>query len=181
MCRADRRPAESQGAGETLTTHLYVCETSRHAGNPGRESVSLSAMNVADELNTLSKAVRHAGQTVLQMARDGFEVARKANEDPVTTADLEADRILKEALLADLPDAGWLSEETRDNPARLACDRVWVVDPIDGTKEFVTGIPEFAVSVALVESRRPVRAAVYNPVREEMFLAARGSGATLND
>ena len=137
-------------------------------------------MNTADPLDALRDVVHHAGQTVLAMSRDGFEVARKANQDPVTTADLEADRILKEALLTSTPDAGWLSEETRDDPARLTCDRVWVVDPIDGTKEFVTGIAEFAVSVALVEASRPVQAAVYNPATEEMFLAARGRGATLN-
>lgn len=132
------------------------------------------------ELQALQDAVRSAGRAVYRMARDGFETAHKANQDPVTTADLAADEILKGALLSEFPGTGWLSEETRDDPARLEARRVWIVDPIDGTKEFVTGIPEFSVSVALVDRGAPVLAAVFNPATDELYLAAAGRGATLN-
>jgi len=114
------------------------------------------------------------------MAAEGFETAYKANEDPVTTADLKAGSILREGLIENFPDTGWLSEETRDDYSRLDKELVWVVDPIDGTKEFVSGIPEYVVSVALVEYGLPVLAVVYNPATEELFPAANGQGAWLN-
>lgn len=136
--------------------------------------------NRIQDLEVLSNCVREAGQAVFRMAEKGFETAYKENKDPVTTADIEANRILKQALLGHFPHAGWLSEETRDDPERLNKERVWIVDPIDGTKEFVSGIPEYAVSVALTENGLPVVAAVYNPATEELFSAAKGQGAWLN-
>ena len=136
--------------------------------------------NLIEGLEVLKKYVRQAGQAIFQMAAEGFETAYKANEDPVTTADLRADSILRKGLIEDFPGTGWLSEETRDDSGRLDKRLVWVVDPIDGTKEFVGGIPEYAVSVALVEYGLPVLAVVYNPATEEMFVAAKGQGAWLN-
>jgi len=136
--------------------------------------------NLKQNLEVVKKYVHQAGQAIFQMAAEGFETAYKANEDPVTTADLKADSILREGLTEDFPGTGWLSEETRDDYSRLDKELVWVVDPIDGTKEFVSGIPEYAVSVALVEYGLPVLAAVYNPATEELFAAANGQGAWLN-
>jgi myo-inositol-1(or 4)-monophosphatase len=136
--------------------------------------------NLIEGLEVLKKYVHQAGQAIFQMAAGGFETAYKANEDPVTTADLKADSILREGLTKDFPDTGWLSEETRDDYSRLDEKMVWIVDPIDGTKEFVSGIPEYAVSVALVENGLPVLAAVYNPAADELFTAAAGKGAWLN-
>jgi myo-inositol-1(or 4)-monophosphatase len=136
--------------------------------------------NLKQNLEVVKKYVYQAGQAIFQMAAEGFETAYKANEDPVTTADLKADSILREGLIEDFPGTGWLSEETRDDYSRLDKELVWVVDPIDGTKEFVSGIPEYAVSVALVEYGLPVLAAVYNPATEELFAAAHGQGAWLN-
>ena len=136
--------------------------------------------NLIEGLEVLKKYVRQAGQAIFQMAAEGFETAYKANEDPVTTADLRADSILRKGLTEDFPGTGWLSEETRDDYSRLDKKLVWIVDPIDGTKEFVSGIPEYAVSVALVEHGQPVLAAVYNPATEELFAAASGQGAWLN-
>ncbi len=135
---------------------------------------------LARERSVLEARIREAGDVILEMQKTGFEVAHKSNADPVTTADLEADRILRESLTAAFPDTGWLSEETRDVPERLAARRVWIVDPIDGTKEFATGIPEYGVSVALVEDGKPVLGAVYNPAVGELYLAETGQGATLN-
>ena len=137
--------------------------------------------NLIESLEVLKKYVRQAGQAIFQMAAEGFETAYKANEDPVTTADLKADSILREGLTKDFPGTGWLSEETRDDYSRLDKNLVWVVDPIDGTKEFVSGIPEYAVSVALVEDGLPILATVYNPATEELFAAVSGQGAWLNE
>ena len=136
--------------------------------------------NTLRELDILKTCVRRAGQAVLQMAETGFDTAHKENKDPVTTADLEADRILKEGLLSQFPDTGWLSKETADDPVRLNKKWVWIVDPIDGTKEFVSGIPEYAVSAALAKNGLPVLGVVYNPATEELFSAAKGHGAWLN-
>jgi len=124
-------------------------------------------------------AVREAGAILLEHFGGDFEVTEKSPGDPVTTADLAADRCLKQRLLTAFPDYGWLSEETADNPARLTCDRVWIVDPLDGTREFVRGIPEFAVSVGLTEAGRPILGIVFNPVSGEFF-AGYGKIALLN-
>lgn len=132
------------------------------------------------EMGELQKAVVRAGKAVVELAKNGFGTELKNNRDPVTTADTEANRILKELLLDGFAEYGWLSEETSDDLVRLEKNRVWIVDPIDGTKEFITGIPEFAVSVALVEKGVPVLAALFNPATEEFFSAIRGQGAWLN-
>lgn len=132
------------------------------------------------ELDVLERAIRQAGQAVQTLVAEGFATAHKANQDPVTTADLEANRILHTAFEAHFPDYGWLSEETRDNPSRLQKARVWIVDPVDGTKELVTGIPEYAVSVALVEHGRPVVGAIYNPATDELVIGAQGLGTFYN-
>ena len=112
--------------------------------------------------------------------QDAFNVRDKSPDNPVTDADLAADKLLREQLLALLPEAGWLSEETADNPARLDKTLVWVVDPLDGTKEFVMGIPEFTVSVALVEYGRPILGVIYNPPTGELFAGYKGGGVTYN-
>ncbi|HEU0055500.1 MAG TPA: 3'(2'),5'-bisphosphate nucleotidase CysQ, partial [Longimicrobium sp.] len=101
-------------------------------------------------------------------------------EQPVTEADLAADRILREILLGARPEYGWLSEETKDSPDRLSRERLWVVDPIDGTNSFVEGIAEFAISVGLVEDGRAVVGVVFNPATGELYHAAEGGGAFLD-
>jgi myo-inositol-1(or 4)-monophosphatase len=133
------------------------------------------------ELRTLVDAIRNAGGEALRLGADGFDVRTKADDSPVTSADLAVNRILEARLLDAFPDDGWLSEESPDSRTRLEKRRVWIVDPIDGTKAFIRKEPEFCVSVALVEDGRPVVAAVYNPSTGEMFTATRGSGLRLND
>lgn len=120
---------------------------------------------------------RAAGAVIMKFYRDSFSVTDKSPDNPVTDADLAADNLLHEQLRALLPDAGWLSEETVDNPKRLSKELVWVVDPLDGTKEFVMGIPEFAVSVALVKNGQPKLGVIFNPASNELFYAQRGMGA----
>ncbi len=99
---------------------------------------------------------------------------------PVSEADIAVDRLIKERLAATGFDWGWLSEETEDDPARLTRDRIWVVDPIDGTRAFLAGYPDWTISAALVEHGRPTIAVLYAPVTDEMFFAVSGHGATLN-
>jgi len=132
------------------------------------------------ELEILCDAVKQAGQRVLHLAKEGFETYRKKDRSPVTSADLEANRILQEALMGHFPEDGWLSEESPDNSERLGKKRVWVVDPIDGTKHFMKGIPQYAISVALVENERLIVGVVYNPATQELFSSTRGSGLCLN-
>ena len=123
---------------------------------------------------------REAGREIMRFYRSTFAVKDKSPNNPVTDADLAADRLLKERLGALLPESGWLSEETADNLARLEKERVWVVDPLDGTREFVMGIPEFSVSVALVEKGSPLLAVIFNPAHDELYAAVRGGGVHFN-
>ncbi len=103
---------------------------------------------------------------------------RKDQGDPVTPLDLAVNGALRDTLST--RGYGWLSEETADTPGRLGDYRVWIVDPIDGTRELVEGIPEYAVSVGLVVGSQAVAGGVLNPATRELFLGARGIGVTLN-
>ncbi len=128
------------------------------------------------ELATLSDAMIRAGRETLRLAAEGFETHTKQDQSPVTSADLAVNQILRESLSAAFPDDGWLSEETPDTSDRLSKKRVWIVDPIDGTRSFVRGLPEFCLSVALVENGFPTVAAIFNPSTGEFFSAIRGHG-----
>jgi len=104
----------------------------------------------------------------------------KAGESPVSEADIAVDRLLRERLSAEGDGFGWLSEESVDDPARLAARHVWIVDPIDGTRAYLAGLPDWSISAALVEGARPIVACLYAPVTDEFFTAVAGSGATCN-
>ena len=132
------------------------------------------------EMQKLLWAMRRAGRAVRRCLGGDLGAQRKANGDLITKVDIEVNQILQESLLNTFTEDGWLSEETNSCSERLTKRRVWVVDPIDGTKELAYGIPEFAISVALVEDGSPALAAVYNPVPGEMFTASRGGGAYFN-
>jgi myo-inositol-1(or 4)-monophosphatase len=105
----------------------------------------------------------------------------KTPNNPVSEADLAVDRFLKRELLRLLPSAAWLSEETADDKLRTASDLIWLVDPIDGTRDFVAGRSGWAVSVALVSGGRPLIGMLSAPARGEEWIAMAGQGATLND
>jgi myo-inositol-1(or 4)-monophosphatase len=133
------------------------------------------------ELTLAKKAARAAGEILRSYyKREGLKVGSKGHDNPVTQADLEADGAIKKLLRDPFPSYGWLSEETVDNDDRLKCRRVWIVDPLDGTKEFINGIPEFAVAIALIEDESPVLGVTYNPIKREMYWSARGAGCHLN-
>jgi myo-inositol-1(or 4)-monophosphatase len=136
---------------------------------------------------------KDSGQEILKRIKDALEAAVesissfipgtvatefKIGDDPVTEADRTANRILRKALIRD--GEGWLSEESVDDPVRLEKERIWVVDPIDGTREFVTGIPEWCISVGFVENGKPAAGGIYNPSTRQLFLGALGQGITLN-
>jgi len=133
-----------------------------------------------EELVILSNAIRIAGAEALRLATDGFETRTKPDHSPVTSADLAVNQILRSHLQARFPLDGWLSEESPDDAVRLQKARVWVIDPIDGTKAFIRREPEFCISAALVEQRRPVVAAIFNPSTNELFSATQGGGLHLN-
>jgi len=128
------------------------------------------------ELALLSEVMHQAGLEALRFSTAGFDTYTKADQSPVTSADLAVNRILHDRLMAAFPGDGWLSEESTDNHERLDKRRVWIVDPIDGTRAFVRGVPEFCLSVALVDQGIPVVAAIFNPSTGDYFSAARGRG-----
>jgi myo-inositol-1(or 4)-monophosphatase len=124
-------------------------------------------------------AALEAGREVLNRFTAGaIDAEYKAGHDPVTEADRTVDNVLRKLLLRE--GEGWLSEETVDDFSRLDKTRVWVVDPLDGTREFVQGIPEFCVSIAMVENGIPVAGGICNPATDELILGSRETGVTYN-
>src|SRR6266576_3679667 len=131
------------------------------------------------DILTRIEAAIEAAQTVFARFTPGaIETEYKIGHDPVTEADRQVDAVLRKHLLRD--GEGWLSEESVDDLTRLEESRVWVVDPLDGTREFVAGIPEFCISVAMVENHRPVAGGICNPATAEIFLGCLSSGVTYN-
>jgi myo-inositol-1(or 4)-monophosphatase len=133
-----------------------------------------------EEIVAAECAAREAGSIIMGLFKGKFDVQEKSKNNPVTTADLEANRKIREIILGCFPHDGWLSEEDQDSSQRLSRSRVWVVDPIDGTKEFIEGVPQFAVSIGFVVDGRPKVAVVYNPVEDSFYKAVTGQGAFLN-
>ncbi|SHI79874.1 3'(2'),5'-bisphosphate nucleotidase CysQ [Wenxinia saemankumensis] len=134
----------------------------------------------AADLALLIEAAEEAGGIALRYARRGFRTTWKPDDSPVTEADMAVDAHLRARLLAARPGYGWLSEETPDGPERLAARRVFVVDPIDGTRAYAEGAKDWAHSLAVVEDGVPVAAVVLLPMHGRLYAAARGGGAALN-
>jgi len=134
------------------------------------------------ELEVAVRAARAAGAIVRDFYDGGVAVDYKdsARDNPVTAADTQADACIRETVRGAFPHDGWLSEETADSRERLSRRRVWIVDPLDGTKEFVQHIPELCVCIALVEDGMAVLGVSFNPITDELFAAARGRGLTVN-
>jgi len=122
-----------------------------------------------------------AGKLIFKYFNTDYDIKNKSYNNPVTTADKEADKFIKSNLLATRKNYGWLSEETKDSPDRLEKKNVWIVDPIDGTKEFIKGVPEFVVSIGLVKNGEPIIGVIYNPITKEIFYAKKNGGSFLND
>ncbi len=143
-------------------------------------SPTLEDADLQPLLPGLREAVRGAGTIAMEAFGRHGRTWEKAPGQVVTETDLAIDRHLHEALGALLPEAAWLSEESADDGRRLEAPSVWVVDPIDGTRSFAAGKPEFTVSVALVAGDRALLASLLNPATGEHFEAVAGRGATLN-
>ncbi|MET0307663.1 MAG: 3'(2'),5'-bisphosphate nucleotidase CysQ [Sphingomonas sp.] len=132
---------------------------------------------MTDLAREIAAIAADAGRLAMDRWQTDFARWEKSPGNPVCAVDLEVDAMLRQRLAALLPDAGWLSEETIDNPARLGADRIWVVDPIDGTRDYLRGRPGWAVSIALVENGQPVIGVLDAPARGEVWTAQAGQGA----
>jgi len=134
-------------------------------------------------LEAVIAATREVGDMAMARWRgegQAIDVWHKSHDNPVSDVDLAVDARLKAVLGAMVPEAGWLSEETADNDARLSRRAMWCVDPIDGTRDFIRGRPGWAVSVALVVDGAPELGVLYAPALDELWVAQRGEGAQLN-
>ncbi len=149
----------------------------------------MTPAELTDLLPSVVEATRAAAEPVMALFQRSKTVWDKggmegkpgdAVNNPLTEADLAADKILRDRLPALLPGSAWLSEETTDDLARLQADACWIVDPIDGTREYVEGVPHFAISVALAWKGDPVLAVLLNPAEDDLHTAVRGGGAFRN-
>jgi myo-inositol-1(or 4)-monophosphatase len=132
------------------------------------------------ELEVAEEAARAAGAIIRELYERTVDVREKSRDNPVTEADLRANERIRGMIDREFPQDGWLSEETADSGDRLRRRRVWIVDPLDGTKEFIQHIPELCVCIALVEEGVPIIGVSFNPIRNELFAAARGDRLRLN-
>ena len=140
--------------------------------------ICMSSSFQIEALQRIEAALEAARQVFSRFTLGAIEAEYKAGHDPVTEADKSVDAVLRQELLRE--GEGWLSEESVDDLSRLQKKRVWIVDPLDGTREFVAGIPEFCVSVAMVEDGIPVAGGICNPATNETFLGSLASGVTYN-
>jgi myo-inositol-1(or 4)-monophosphatase len=131
-------------------------------------------------LDRVKAVAAEAGALALKRSKQGYKRWEKPGGEPVCEVDLAVDVLLRERLKAVDPDAAWLSEESVDDKTRLAAERVWVVDPIDGTRDYLRGRPGWAVSIALVDRGRPVLAVLDASARGECWTALAGQGAWRN-
>jgi len=138
----------------------------------------MNSSRYADILQRIDAAINAARAVFARFTPGEIEAEYKAGHDPVTEADRALDAVLRQNLLRD--GEGWLSEESVDDPSRLDKLHVWVVDPLDGTREFVQGIPEFCVSIGFVENGRPVAGGICNPATNETVIGAIDCGVRYN-
>ncbi|MHC5232611.1 3'(2'),5'-bisphosphate nucleotidase CysQ [Brucella sp. LJL56] len=136
--------------------------------------------DITGELTLLRDAAREAGRIAMRYFGRSPEVWLKDGVSPVSEADLAVDRYLKDVLLSARPDYGWISEETVDERAAEKRSRVFVVDPIDGTRAYIAGQDQWCVSIAIVENGRPLAGVLECPAREELIEAGKGAGASQN-
>jgi len=134
----------------------------------------------SQELSTIREALLLASDQIKKIRCEGLTVKIKSDGSPVTNADLAVNEIIQAALLTMFPNDGWLSEESSDDPIRLRKDRVWILDPIDGTKPFIKSLPQFTISLALIDHGQTSIGIIFNPATREYFCAVRGEHPTLN-
>lgn len=139
-------------------------------------------MQGSANLNLMIKAARKAGRSLIKDFREveNLQVSAKGPGDFVTKADRESERIIKEELTRGRPSYGWLGEETGEQAGEDPTRR-WIVDPLDGTTNFLHGMPHWAVSIALEHKGEIVSAVVFDPAKDELFWAEKGAGAWMNE
>ena len=137
-------------------------------------------LELTPDLDLLAGAVRQGGKIALGFFGQQPETWYKDGHSPVSEADMAVNACLEETLRTARPDYGWISEETADNSERLTRKRCFIVDPIDGTRAYLAGQEEWTIVAAIVEEHRPIEAAIFNPLRKELFLATAGKGVWLN-
>ena len=139
-------------------------------------------MQGSANLNLMIKAARKAGRSLVKDFREveNLQASMKGPGDFVSRADLAAEKIIRDELMGGRPTYGWIGEESEpvagEDPTRR-----WIVDPLDGTSNFLHGLPHWAISIALEHKREIVAAVVYDPAKDEMFVAEKGQGAWMND
>lgn len=138
-------------------------------------------MNYEKELNAAIKAAKDASKVILDFYHNGFKVETKDDNSPVTSADKASDKLIKEELIKAFPNYAFLTEESynKNDRSRLKNDYVWIIDPLDGTKDFVAHDDEFTINIALSYKHEVVLGAVLIPVKNEIFYATKNSGAFL--
>jgi myo-inositol-1(or 4)-monophosphatase len=132
------------------------------------------------DLALIAAAARAGGEIAMRFFRKKPEVWMKPGESPVSEADIAVDTYLRDTLRAARPGYGWLSEETIDTPERLGISRLFVVDPIDGTRAYIDGRETWCVSIAVVENGRPIAGVLACPAMGEFYSARLGGGADLD-
>ncbi|MDO5648076.1 inositol monophosphatase family protein [Paracoccus sp. (in: a-proteobacteria)] len=139
-------------------------------------------MMASANLNVMIKAARKAGRSLVKDFREveNLQVSVKGAGDFVSRADREAERIIKEELRTARPNYGWLGEETGEEPGEDPTRR-WIVDPLDGTTNFLHGLPHWAVSIALEHKGDIIAAVIFDAAKDELFVAEKGGGAFMND
>ena len=137
-------------------------------------------MQLDKQLNIAKKLAIEAGNGIMEIYNSGsFEISQKGDKGPLTKADILANNIIVDNLRKEFPDYSILTEEEADDKKRLQNDYVWIIDPLDGTKEFIARNGEFTVNVALVHKHEAVLGVVYAPARQELFFASKNDGAYL--
>ena len=144
------------------------------------EKPASEAVDLEQAAARMAAGVRDAGALALSMFGRPIHTWTKFESSPVSDADIAVDRLLHERLAKVDTSIAWLSEERVEDSSRLAARHLWIVDPIDGTRAYLAGLPDWSVSVALVENGRPVAACLYAPASEQFFMAIAGRGATCN-
>ena len=135
-------------------------------------------MSLKDDLSKIQHALQVSCDVADELLRSPIRTRTKQSGDPVTEMDTKLDAVLKD-ILPEKGD-GWLSEESVDDLSRLNKSRVWIVDPLDGTREFVAGMDEWCVSIALAQDGKVIAAGICNPLRKEHFVGSLETGITLN-
>lgn len=133
-----------------------------------------------EDMALLSEVAKEAGNIALKFFRASNEVWMKEGNSPVSQADLAVNEYLLEKLRSARPDYGWMSEENEDDQSRLASQRTFIVDPIDGTRGFIAGVDEWCISVAIVEANDPVAAILHAPAMDDTYCATNSTPSTMN-